>query len=167
MHKAAFQYIAQALRPNGGIEGKRILEIGSRNLNGSPRALCAGAAAYIGIDRVSGRDVDIVCDAAVYEPVELFDIVLCAEALEHTDTPAAIIACAWRSLVPGGVFILTAAGESRAPHSGVDGGELRAGEHYQNVTETALRSWLLGWQDITIECLGEDIRATAYRTKDA
>lgn len=163
MHKAALQYIAQALRSIGGVESKRILEIGSRNINGSPRQFCAGAAAYVGIDRLPGDDVDLVCDAAAYDPVDLFDIVICAEVLEHAPHPSAIIACAWRSLAPGGVLILTAAGEGRAPHSGIDGGPLRTVEFYQNVTDVALRSWLSGWYRVMIDRLGEDIRATAYR----
>lgn len=163
MHKAALQYIAQALRSIGGVEGKRILEIGSRNVNGSPRQLCTGAAAYVGIDRLPGRDVNVVCDAMVYASFDPFDIVICAEVLEHAADPPAVIACACRSLVPGGVLILTAAGEGREPHSGIDGGALRAGEYYRNVTEPALRLWLLGWQDVTIDRLGEDIRAIAYR----
>lgn len=162
MHKSALQYIAQALRTVGGVEGKRILEIGSRNLNGSPRQLCAGATAYVGIDLLPGRDVDLVCDAAAYFPEVPFDIVICAEVLEHA-SDYAIIGCARRSLTPGGVLILTAAGEGRAPHSGVDGGELRAGEHYQNITAAVLSELLAQWRDVAIDCAGEDIRATARR----
>lgn len=163
MHTAALRYIAQAVQPLDGAMGMRVLEIGSRNINGSPRHLCANARAYVGIDRVVGRGVDVVCDAAAYQADVSFDLVICAEVLEHAADPAAVITCAWRSLAPGGVLVLTAAGEGREPHSGIDGGALRAGEYYRNVTELALRLWLSGWQDVTIDWLGEDIRAIAYK----
>lgn len=161
MHKSALQYIAQALRSVDDAAGMRVLEIGSRDINGSPRALCTAVQSYVGIDRVAGRGVDVVCNAATYQADAPFDLVICAEVLEHAPNPAVIIACAARALAPGGALILTAAGEGRAPHSGVEGGTLRTGEYYQNITEAALCALLADWKDVTIDVLGEDIRAMA------
>lgn len=72
------------------IEGKKILEIGSYNVNGSVRGplLARNPIAYVGIDLVPGPDVDMVCD--VYDVVkvfgeESFDIVISTEMLEHVE----------------------------------------------------------------------------------
>jgi len=40
---------------------------------------------------------------------------------------------AFRMLEPGGMFVMTAAGPGRAPHSAVDGKGLQPGEHYANI----------------------------------
>jgi hypothetical protein len=47
-------------------------------------------------------------------------------------------------LAPGGRLVVTAAAPPRAPHSAVDGGPLRPGEHYRNVDPDALGAWLRG-----------------------
>jgi len=41
----------------------------------------------------------------------------------------------------GGVLIVTTASPARAPHSAIDGGALRPGEHYAGVSEDDLMRW--------------------------
>lgn len=160
MHPEAYRFVARAV---AGIDmaGRRVLEIGSYNVNGSVRPLFAGCAEYVGIDTRPGRDVDLVVDAVDYDGRD-FDIVVCTEVLEHVADPAAIIRAASRALQPGGLLILTAATRGRAPHN-IDGGPDLRGEPYRNVTKAALGRWLTGAEEIHIEldtAVG-DIYATA------
>ena len=66
---------------------------------------------------------------------------------------------------PGGVFIMTAAGEGRLPHSAIDGGPLRQGEFYHNVTASELEGWLSGFAEarITTNPQAGDIYARAVK----
>lgn len=70
------------------IEGKRVIEIGSKDINGSLRQYIEklGCIQYIGIDIESGKGVDIICNAEdLIEKFgkESFDIVISTELLEH------------------------------------------------------------------------------------
>jgi hypothetical protein len=71
------------------------------------------------------------------------DTVVCTETLEHTPEAGEICCNAWRLLGTSGVFIVTAAGVGRAPHSAVDGGPLRDQEYYRNINREQLRGWLV------------------------
>lgn len=70
-------------------ENKRILEIGSRNVNGSVRPFIERflkPKEYIGIDIIKGEYVDIVIPAEKLEDhfgKESFDVILSTEVLEH------------------------------------------------------------------------------------
>lgn len=62
----------------------RICEIGSLNVNGSPRS-CLPSSKYIGVDRVPGRGVDVVSQAHEYlaSHTWAFDMVISCECYEH------------------------------------------------------------------------------------
>jgi len=70
-------------------KGKRILEVGSKYVNGSVRPLIekfASPKEYIGIDIESGKYVDLVLPAeklCIYFGEENFDVVISTELLEH------------------------------------------------------------------------------------
>ena len=70
-------------------ENKRILEVGSKYVNGSVRPLIEkffNPEEYIGVDIEKGKFVDIVCDAenlVDYFGKETFDVVISTEVLEH------------------------------------------------------------------------------------
>lgn len=55
------------------------------------------------------------------------------------------------ALRPGGVLVVTAACDPRAPHSAIDGGPIHADEHYQNVDPGLLRSWMADLDEVCIE----------------
>jgi hypothetical protein len=62
------------------------------------------------------------------------------------------------------VFIVTTATTGRAPHSAVDGGVLRAGEFYRNVSPEELNTWLGPFGDRTIYTyMPTDIYALAVK----
>ncbi len=77
------------------LRGARVLDVGSLDVNGSPRSIFTGE--YIGIDLRLGPGVDEMVDAAdlgdwFAAPLEnSFDLVICSSMLEHaTDWRAAM-----------------------------------------------------------------------------
>lgn len=133
MHAAARAFVERWVRPD---RDDPVIEIGSRNVNGGLRDLFPRAPqlqTYVGLDILPGPGVDIVADAATWEPAELAECVICCEVLEHAQNWRGILmnACAW--LAPGGRLIVTCAGAGRKPHSAIDGEALRPEEHYQNL----------------------------------
>jgi SAM-dependent methyltransferase len=62
-------------------EGKRVLEIGSADINGNARRFFTGGE-YVGLDVAPYQGVDVVCIAHEYE-AEPFDVVFSIDAFEH------------------------------------------------------------------------------------
>ena len=96
------------------VKGKRVIEVGSYDVNGSLRPLVESyyPAEYIGVDIVEGPGVDIICKAEdILERFgkESFDIVIATELLEHI--------LDWRESIhniknickPGGIILITTA----------------------------------------------------------
>lgn len=146
----------------------KVLEFGSRNVNGTVRSLFPNAH-YVGVDRIPGSGVDIVADASEIRPPDdstLFDYVICTEVFEHDPNWASLCLAAYLNLRVGGIFICTAAGPDRLPHSGIDGQELREGEHYKNISSEELQIALKdsGFTDFIVDLAGADVRARATKT---
>jgi hypothetical protein len=109
--KSVTQFVKQTLSLRD-VQGKDVLEVGSRDVNGSIRSLVVGLnpRSYIGVDIVPGPGVDQICDICgllqTYGPVR-FDLVISTETLEHV--------MKWRTAVtnlklvakPGGMLVLT------------------------------------------------------------
>jgi SAM-dependent methyltransferase len=164
MHKEAMDYMSsQVRRRHLNTPGVRVLDLGGRNVNGTPRRLFHRAAAYIAVDLRDGPGVDIVADAADLYLKDRFDVVVSTELLEHTPKGAAIVAAAHRHLEPGGTFLATMAGPGRAPHGA--SGEIKPprGEYYRNVEPEALHGWLeaAGFVTWDVNQLGTDLRCRA------
>lgn len=123
---------------------KRVVEIGSRNVNGSTRHLFPNAE-YIGVDQWPGEGVDVVADGATWHPGTLFDVVICCETLEHAADPIAMMMNLAKLCEPTGTIIITAAGPDRPEHSAIDGGALQRDEPYQPITAAMVRLALDGW----------------------
>lgn len=108
-NKWALDFAAKAARY---IVGGKILEVGSRDVNGSIRPIFENlrGVSYLGVDLVEGERVDQVIDVCkldtVFEPAS-FDAVLTTEMLEHCyDWKAGIIQMV-RVIKPGGLLLLT------------------------------------------------------------
>ena len=94
------------------VEGKRVIEIGSYDTNGTLRPLVESyrPREYIGVDIVEGPGVDMICRA---EDIlgkfgkESFEVIISTELIEHIQD--------WRKVVhniknigkPGGIFLIT------------------------------------------------------------
>lgn len=148
MHPEVLAFIGRVVGPRD-TTNDRVLEIGSFNINGTPRPFFAAAQRYVGIDRRDGRDVDIVSEAKDYQPDEEFTVVVSCETLEHADDPADIIDCAWRSLAPGGLLVLTAAGPGRKQHD--QDGNPSTSDPYTVIDKHLLNRLLANWDQVTIE----------------
>ena len=95
------------------VKGKRLLEVGSYDVNGSVRRSLEAhdPATYVGIDISDGPGVDIVCDVVSQLPQRFdpgcFDIVLSTEAVEHIRDWRAAFTNMKRVCAPGGVIVIT------------------------------------------------------------
>jgi len=94
------------------IIGKSVLEVGSRDVNGSTRPIIVAMQPkeYIGIDIQNGKGVDLICDAYdILERfgLERFDMVVSTEALEHIYNWKKIVHNIKHVLKPNGILLLT------------------------------------------------------------
>jgi SAM-dependent methyltransferase len=91
----------------------RVLEVGSRNVNGSVRPLFDGVASYTGVDFIEGPGVDLVLDAHRLTSAfarESFDVVVSTEMLEHDSEFWTSMTMMGEVLKPGGLLLITARG---------------------------------------------------------
>lgn len=163
MHPEAFRWVEQVCV---GGRFDLVVELGSRDVNGTIRDLF-DCDEFVGVDIDEGPGVDVVCDAADFMPERPAGCVVSTEMLEHTPRARESVLQAFRMLAPGGVFVMTAAGPGRHPHSAVDGMALRDGEHYENIDPDRLTSWLneAGFvrYRVDVQRRPADIRCVAYR----
>lgn len=147
MHDAARAFVAAVVANR---HDELVIEIGGRNINGTIRDLIR-TPRYVALDLEAGPGVDVVADCRHWSPPAAATLVLACEVLEHADDPPGIVAAAISYLTPGGRLVLTCAGPGRTPHSGHDGGPLRAGEHYANIEPDDLLQWTLqGLDDVEL-----------------
>jgi SAM-dependent methyltransferase len=111
MTPEVLRFVARVLRP-AEVYGRDVLEVGARNLNGSPRSVVEALRprSSLGVDAEPGTGVDVVLTVenlvAHFGP-DRFDVVVATELLEHVRH--------WRKAVdnlkgvlrPGGVLIVT------------------------------------------------------------
>jgi SAM-dependent methyltransferase len=163
MHKEALDFLRAVRAELPELSGKRIVELGSKDVNGSPRSIFAGAHEYVGVDICPGHGVDVVMDCRKFDGENSFDICICVESMEHDPNPRAFIDAAWRSLRAGGLFVVTAAAPPRMPHS--CDGQLGGHEYYTNIFPEHLRYMLVEWQKVKVYYNPEhgDVYAVAYR----
>lgn len=95
------------------VRGRRVLEVGSLDVNGSVRPLimnCFHPAEYVGVDMQAGKSVDMVCSAE--QLVERFgenqfDVVISMEMLEHAREWRACVSNMKRVCRSGGVLVMS------------------------------------------------------------
>lgn len=135
------------------LDPKFVLDLGGRDNNGTFRDFFPSAS-FMVVDVEPGPDVNVVADAAEYEPLKIYSVALCTEVFEHTSKWPQIIRTMSKALLPSGVAIITAGTDPRRPHGALDGHYLEPGEeYYENVDPVQLR-WALkeaGFGPIFIE----------------
>ena len=94
------------------ISGKRVIEVGAYDVNGSVRPLIEALdpGDYIGVDISAGRGVDIVCDACDLIKrfsINCFDVVISTEMLEHVGDWRLVIHNLKNICKPGGIILIT------------------------------------------------------------
>ncbi len=131
-------------------EQTRVLEIGSRDINGSVRDQFENCE-YLGIDATAGKGVDQVClgHELKAEP-DSFDVVCAVEVFEHDPYARETVANMFRLLRPGGLFFMTCAGVGRAEHGTKRTGTLYGPDanFYCNVSLSMFQEWI---QEVKLE----------------
>ena len=146
----------------------RVLEVGSQDINGSPRSASPGTVTkWVGIDVFDRPGVDFVGLAHEFPANgwdgEPFDALVSCECFEHDPFWRESLAACVPLLRPGGLIALTMATGDRPPH-GVDHDTPTPG-HYANVSKAELVAHLaaLGCVEIVaqVERQNQDLYARA------
>lgn len=141
------------------LDGARILEVGSYDVNGSMRSIFGNASRYVGVDLTEGPGVDIVSFGhELEEPDGSFDAVFSGECFEHDphwrDTFTKMV----RLTSDGGLVAFTCASKGRPEHgtrrtgAADSPGTQAAGlDHYRNLAQEdfeglPLSTWFCEWR---------------------
>jgi len=96
---------------------KRVLDVGSGDINGNNRFLFNDQCQYEGNDVFAARNVTIVCKtSALPFENESFDTIVSTECFEHDPEYADSFRKIVAMLKPGGLFFFTCASTDRAEH---------------------------------------------------
>jgi len=116
-HQQQFDYI-QKLKSRFPtyFSNKKVLEVGSLNINGSIRSLFTNCD-YLGIDVGLGKDVDLVCEGQNLDhPNETYDTVCSCECFEHNPYWVETFNNMYRMTKSGGLVFMTCATTGRQEH---------------------------------------------------
>lgn len=111
MHSSVITFLSKNVTVED-IKGKRVLEVGSYDVNGTPRPTLSklGPSSYIGMDASPGPSVDVAANAELLSLIfgeASFDVVISTEMLEHVKDWKKIIVELKRVLKPSGLLLLT------------------------------------------------------------
>lgn len=137
MHPSVIEFLKKNVG-NVEIEGLEVLEVGSQDVNGSPREVIGPMkpARYLGIDFEQARGVDLVLnvrDLVQYFGADRFDVVLSTEMLEHAQDWRMAVSQMKTVLKPGGLLVITTRGKG-FPYHGFPHDYWRFGiEHFNKI----------------------------------
>jgi SAM-dependent methyltransferase len=103
------------------IENKKVLEVGSYDVNGSFRSIIEplNPSEYIGIDIAPGPGVDRICDIkdiCTEFGTNVFDIVVCTEVIEHVEDWRTAIINLMKITKKNGFILLTSRSKGFGVH---------------------------------------------------
>lgn len=115
MHDTAYEIGKKFFEVYWSPAFNRILDVGSRDVNGSLRDFCPAGAIYVGIDLEPGPGVDIVPEDHNVFPFdsESFDLIVSTSAFEHDQMFWLTFAEMARVLKPGGFIYVNAPSNGR------------------------------------------------------
>jgi SAM-dependent methyltransferase len=142
-----FKVVSGHLGPE--FAGKKILEIGSFDVNGSIRR-CFKDSVYSGVDLVNGPGVDIVADGGtIAHPDNHYDLTISSECFEHNPHWDKTLLNMYRMTKNGGLVIFTCAttgriehGTSRTSPKDSPGTQFVGWNYYRNLGERDIRRHL-------------------------
>jgi len=110
-HRSVHGFFSAELHPSE-VAGRRVLEVGSRDVNGTVRPFLTslGARDYVGVDMEPGPGVDRLCDVADLAKEfasDPFEVVVTTEMLEHVRNWRIAIGNLKRVVAPGGLLVIT------------------------------------------------------------
>lgn len=110
MHPSVLAWVERELAAED-VAGKRCLEVGSYDVNGSvrPHVESLGPAQYLGVDAGPGPRVDQVvnCEQLVQTVGADWDLVISTEMLEHVRDWRACLLQLAEAVTPGGLLLIT------------------------------------------------------------
>jgi SAM-dependent methyltransferase len=120
MHESVDRWVGEQVAQLD-LDGRFILEVGSRDLNGSIRhhfPTSEEADNYLGVDIAPGDGVDLVLPDDTLDAVRFrsFGVVVSCETLEHARRPWLLCEQMIDRLAAGGVLLLTARGNGYPYH---------------------------------------------------
>lgn len=125
-------------------KNKRVLDIGSLDINGSNRDLFEDCD-YIGLDVGEGKNVDVVSVGHLYDaPDNFFDTIISTEVFEHDMFYEETVKNIIRMLKPGGLFVFTCAAPGRPEH-----GTRRCGEECAPLLIQISEEWADYYKNLT------------------
>lgn len=99
---------------------KKILEIGSLNINGSVRNFFTECD-YLGVDVSVGKDVDVVSNGEDFNgKASSFDVVISCECMEHNPSYEKTFLNMIRLVSPNGLVVMTCATYGRPQHGTIE-----------------------------------------------
>jgi hypothetical protein len=150
MHPSVIDFLRRSIRSEE-ISGKELLEVGSYNVNGTPRSVFDGMAPkqYLGVDTQSGPCVDRV--VAVNDLVkefgqDRFDVVVSTEMLEHVRDWRRAVAQMKAVTRPGGLLVITTRSPGFPYHPYPEDHWRFTIEHFREI-----------FADMTVEVLDSDV----------
>lgn len=110
MHKSAFQTGKLFFETYWQVGFYNILDIGSRDVNGSLRTVKPQSASYLGVDMAPGLGVELVVRDPHHLPFddESFDVIVSTSCLEHDPMFWLSVAEMFRVVKPGGYVYINA-----------------------------------------------------------
>lgn len=111
MHPSVQEFVKRSLTAED-VAGKAVLEVGAFDVNGSvrPYIQSLGPTTYVATDMRSGPGVDMVVDCerlAIEMGYDAWDVVVCAEMLEHARDWRTCMRQMAGCTAPGGLLVVT------------------------------------------------------------
>lgn len=97
--------------------GINVVDVGSLDVNGNNRRYFKKCT-YTGIDIIPGKNVDLVMPGHLFlrDRVNEYRTIISTECLEHDKLWAHTLQAMYGALKPGGLLLVTAAGDGREEH---------------------------------------------------